>query len=843
MVTGAKTKRSTSSTARIAKATLGSLTLLLFTALISSPALALNAAGAQGNLSAEQPARSDPRSVTILSLPLLREEDVLGEIEVEIDAAGAARFERFTLLRTLGPILSDEGRAKLSEDLVDTDYISARALSELGIEMRFDMSRLEVVIGRLDTNLLPVVDLESRNRRLEDREPTIQPSGFSTFLNVAGNFEYVDNDGFGTSTPDPDIIAFGATRIGDFALQYEGGLTSLDDGEYGPYRRFVRGIYDIENRYMRISAGEVQTMSLPLLGTQLIGGVGVERRRRIFDPFEPVFQLGGRRLRINSPSTIEIINNGNLVSTIPVEQGIYDLDQLPLAFGANDVQVVIRDAAGRTTTTDFNYFFDPVDLEVGDYEFGAFAGFVSDLTGLQPSYGGKVGASAFYRRAISPSLLLGGAFQLSEDVQAAAAEIRLVPQIFPGVIETQLAMSNGDNGIGFATRTGYRWSQAIPQGSRQISILFDYESNGFELPGQPDLFRQERLSINATYGQSLSPSTFLNAGISQIIRDTNPGQTTAFADIVHQFTDRLRATGGVQYGRNDGFDTEWGVRVGITFLFDRNSRVNADAQTRRSLYRVGANRGAENRVGAWGYDVGIERNSGSTLADASLQYRGNRFDARLLAQTSGDGFGSVTDNRRAQLQLSTAFAYADGAFGIGRSITDGFALVQPVDGIGGEAIVGNNLNEGEYLGRSGTFGAAVVPDILGYQTREIVYDIDADGTVFDVGDGNDRVRVATGGGTKILIGNTRFVSAVGTLMIDQEPGVLLVGEVTSRDDEGFEPLAFYTNSAGRFSILGLAPDKIYLITLRDGREFAITVPDTDQGLLRLGTVTLERSEE
>lgn len=795
---------------------------------------------------------------TILSLPLLRGQDALGEINVEIDGEGTVRYDRLTLLSLLGPLLSVDGKARIAEALAADGtadaYVSPRVLGDAGIALLFDMSRLEVQLQSLAPELTPVIDLDSRSRRLEERPPTIQPAGFSAYMNFAGSLDYLDSPTDGSRVSNPDIVAFGAARMGDFALQYEGGSTIRENGEYGVYRRFVRGIYDIEGRNMRISAGDLQAPSLPLLGTQLLGGVGIERRRRIFDPFEPAFQLGGRRLRISSPSTIEILNNGNLVRTIPVEQGIYDLDQLPLTVGSNDVEIRIRDAAGRTSVTNFNYFFDPVDLEVGDVEYGVFAGVISDVSQLEPTYDGPLGASAFYRRSLTASLLLGGALQLSEETQSAAAEIRWVPQIVPGVIETQFAVSRSDDaansllgngGIktGFATRTGYRWSQNTLTGSRQISFLIDYESSGFQLTGQNDIFDEERITLNATYGQSLGVHTFLNVGLNHLIRDTRPTQTNIFADVIHQFNDRLRIAAGAEYGRNDGFDTAFGARINVTYLFGRNSRLNADAQSRRSLFRIGANRGVENRVGAWGYDVNLQQSDGASLADAAFQYRGNRFDGRLLFQTSGDSIGNITDNRRAQMQLATSIAFADGSFGIGRTITDGFALVEPAEGIAGEAIVGNNLNNGEYQGSSGFFGAALVPDVLGYQTREIIYDIDAKGTVFDVGEGLDRIRVATGGGARIIIGNTRYVSAVGTLMIGDAPASLLNGQVVSDSDEGFEPLQFFTNSAGRFSIIGLAPRQSYRIELSDGRQFELIVPDTTEGLYRVGRIAIEETKQ
>lgn len=781
----------------------------------------------------------DDQSV-ILSLPVLRADSPIGEAEVSVSPNGDARFESLSISRILEPLLSESGKVRLAEAIGTSTFIDEARLKEYGFQLDFDMGQLEVVVESIDPELQQVVGLASSNNRFDQLPPTVDQAGFSAYLNLAGNFDYTDgvND---SGLRDPDILGFGAIRSGRFAIQYEGGLTERTNDDYGLYRRFVRGIFDIEQQNLRVSAGDLQTNTLSILGSQLVGGVGIERSRRLFDPFDPVFQLGGRRLKIDSPSTLEIVNNGAVVRTITVDRGVYNLDELPLVFGANDVDIVIRDAAGRESVTNFNYFYDPVDLEVGDFEYGAYVGLISDVTSLDPSYGGDISATGFYRRAFTPSFLAGAGVQLSEDVQVVAGEVRWVPQVIPGVIESQAALSSGSDGLGYSARMGYRWGRTTITGGQQISAILDYESSKFELVGRPRLLNEERLSVTLSYGQSITTKTYASTGLSYFKRSNNPARSTIFADATHQFNPRLRGTAGVEYGKNDGFGTAFGVRVGLTLLFGQNSRADTSYSSRRDSFRAGTSRAIENHVGAFGYDVNVERDDGRSTADAALRYRGNRFDSRLLVSGTGDGFGNITDERRAQLQLSTALAYADGGFGVGRTITDGFALVSPHPNIEGKAIVGNDLNNGEYQGRSGLLGAAVVPDILGYQNREVVYDIDTTETVYDVGDGSDRLRLATGGGARIIVGSARFVSAIGTLQIGDGPASLISGTVSSETDVGFEPLPFFTNSVGRFSVIGLSPGERYTVRLRDGREFVLDIPASNKGLYRAATIKIEEA--
>ena len=74
--------------------------------------------------------------------------------------------------------------------------------------------------------------------------------------------------------------------------------------------------------------------------------------------------------------------------------------------------------------------------------------------------------------------------------------------------------------------------------------------------------------------------------------------------------------------------------------------------------------------------------------------------------------------------------------------------------------------------------------------------------------------------------------------------MLVSGKITSEDDEGFEPMPFFTNSIGRFGIVGLAPGKSYQVTVDSlGRMFTITVPAENDGLFRIGELDLNAESE
>lgn len=309
-------------------------------------------------------------------------------------------------------------------------------------------------------------------------------------------------------------------------------------------------------------------------------------------------------------------------------------------------------------------------------------------------------------------------------------------------------------------------------------------------------------------------------------------------------SERFRIVGGLEYGSDRFSSTNYGVRIGLSYIFGGDYRANADYRSRLGSARLGLSKSSDNSVGSLGWDVSLNRDTDSAGADASVDYVSNRFDARLSLFADGDSLGNLTQRQRARLQVGTSIAFADGVLGIGRPISDAFAVVAPHRSLDGRHVIsGRDLADNDYYARSGMLGAAVQSDLASYSLQNIQFDVDGLEPGYDVGDGLVRVDPPFRGGYKVVVGSDRFVSAVGTLLFGDEPASLVSGTITSTDDEGFEPIPFFTNSLGRFGIIGLAPGKSYQVNLRsEGREFAIEVPSDNTGLFRMGPLRLAPKE-
>src|SRR5690606_17026506 len=369
-----------------------------------------------------------------------------------------------------------------------------------------------------------------------------------------------------------------ASRFGGLVVELDGAFSEqLGDSAYEFHRRSLRAIYDLPKRYMRISAGDVRSETVPLLRTPVICGLSVERRRRTFRPILPASRLGGREIFLDTRSTVDILINGVEYQTVELDPGRYDLANLPLQFGSNNVMLRVRDAAGREQLIDYDYFFEPLELAAGDSEYVATLGLLSRELGYQPNYSDDLAALRHLRQAVSLTFILGVAAQVTQDRQVFSIDSAFVPQVLPGVLDFQGAVSTGGR-TGYAFRAGYRWrGSGDMESRRQVNLSVDYQSADFQTLDGIFAPSFSTLTVNASVMQAFSLQTFATAGFSYIrqggsLRD----QTLAYAEVAHRLDNRFRIVAGVEYGDDSVYRRNFGVRLGLSMLFGGGHRGNVD---------------------------------------------------------------------------------------------------------------------------------------------------------------------------------------------------------------------------------------------------------------------------
>ncbi|MEM8695434.1 MAG: hypothetical protein AAGE05_05375 [Pseudomonadota bacterium] len=775
---------------------------------------------------------------TSLSLPLIRSGRLFGDILVNVWPNGQIRYERNSLITAILPFVREDLRETFPDTLPADTYLTPEALDAAGVALRYDQSLLEINVERIDPSVAAVQSLGSGF----DDNPvpiTSDPEEFSAYLNIVGDVRLEDFNDFST----PAALIFGAVRYQGIVFEFDGGYDEeLTFGENGFYRRQARAVYDEIGELRRWSAGDLQLNSIPVIAGSLIGGVGVEKGRRVFTGLSPLTRLGSQQVLLDRDATVEIFIDGQQAETLQLAAGTYDLAQLRNQYAGSNAQLFITDVTGRRQLEDFDTYIDPIDLAAGEDEYSAGVGFVARDFRAGPVYGGLPAFTGFYRRGLSNRLIVGGAVQLSEDTQVAAAEVIVTPKTIPGRFELSSGFSTGDS-TGFALRGSYSLQLGSGQRGSQFSLSVDYRSSGYTtLADQIAVDRVETFSLTANYTQSLGERTTLIAGLNWFDRSGFTNTRTAFADIIHRF-DRFRVTAGVEFGSGN-FANDYGVRLGITIPFGSRTRADARYNSRRETYRASISRSFEDRVGSFGYSAGLRRTPGSNSLDASADYVGNRFKSRLTVTTAGDGFSDIDERQQARLQIGTSIAYAGGNFAIGRPISDSFVIARPHENISDEqVIIGSSINDDGFEAISGAFGPALGSRLQSYSRQNVVYDLLEGPQGYDIGSGIETLLPPYRSGYNIEIGTDATVSAYGFLNLGGERASLVAGTVTSPDDEEYGTQPFFTNSAGRFAIIGLRPGKTYQVQLFEPVvAYTISVPADSEPLFQLGDVSVGEAE-
>lgn len=812
-------------------------------AVLLLPSVAAATTTAAQGLPVEQGASADQSPAkesapTQLLLPLLRGGNIYGDVLVEVFVDGRILYNRASLVEKLAPLLSPDGLAQFEQKLVANAKLTPQDVAAAGVELSYNSSQLEISVDRIDGSLATLRSLGFDP--VADEFPiTLEPSRTSGYLNI---FSDIGLDNRSLSL-DPSILFDGALRARGIVLEFEGGYDQNIAGGSGLYRRSTRAIYDEPDERRRWSAGDVQVSGLGLSGGIFLGGVGVEKGRRVFNDAGPITDLGSQQILLERDATIEVLVDGQQVELLQLTAGPYDLGQLQAQYGGRNAQLFVTDAAGRRQITSFDTFADPNALAPGETEYGAAIGFIPSNFGVNPSYSDDPALSGYYRRGLSNRITLGGALQASQDVQVVGGEIIASPRAIPGRFQLGLAASAGQ-GTGFAAELGYSLQLSQSSLAGQLSLNGEYRSSGFVTINDGIFFdRADSFFLNANYSQRIDERSSIVVGANWIERGDSSANKTVFADFVRS-TRNFRFSLGAEYG-DDFFRRSFGVRATLSIPLGRAIRADATYNSRRDDARASVSKSYEDRVGSWGYDLILRHSQGIQGAEASISHVANRFFARGFVSSSGRGLGNITDEHSARLQFGTALAFADGAFGIGRPITDSFVLARPDSDLeGSRATLGRTLAAGNPDALSGPLGAALSGRLSSYNRQSIIYDLADAPTGIDIGTGVETVLPPYRSGYSIVVGSGASVTAIGFLNFPNGRAKLISGTVSSIDDPEFSEQPFFTNSTGRFAIIGLRPGYSYEINLFAAKtSFTVDVPKNSDAIIELSEIEVSPEGE
>ena len=780
-----------------------------------------------------------------LTVPLTFNRRTLGEVDVLL-----TRDDRFVVASgsfadLIRPLLNEQGQAELTAALEGREGFEARDLAPIGIVLDYDPSALSILVVRIDPARRATQSLFDAG---EPEEPALAPEPFSAYLNSTIVGFRRDPAGFTGAYPKPSVFLNGAVRYGHGVFEFDfQGREEQFLGTYEVDRRYARLVYDEPEAFRRWTVGDLETETRNRQGFVNIGGVGVTRQTRRFDSFRPGFLAGNREFILQSESTVRVVRNGVLLQEFRLDPGRYDISNLPLLTGSNDVELQIVDDAGRSSSVAYRSYLDAIDLEPGDYEYGAFLGVTSPFTIGSPDYSsGDLAFTGYFRKAFVDRPAIGVGLQASGEVQMLDAETQYI--LAGGQrLAFDAAISNGDLGLGYAGAVTYDFLIDRGEVVDQALLQLDYVSEEFASLGNPQGGSPIAFTVTGAYSRAFSDDLYGQLQVSyQGGRNGFEDSYLLGADLAYRVNETITVQAGVRYqeipsGPIDRDD--FGFTVALTWQPRYDRRADARYDSASNTGSVSYGQSIDNRVGAFGYSGQVNYSDGPVNASGSATYIGNRFDATISHTAFGRDFETVGDDQITAVAVSSSVAYAGGRVAVGRRIGDSFAIVRGHPTLEGRRVItGDNLDGGRYQASSGALGPALANSLASYYNQSLRYDVVDAPPGYDLGEGIVRVHPSYRSGYSLEIGTNAFVSAVGSIAgLNGVPLALVSGRVRPADDPTADGQPFFSNSVGRFAIQGLEPGKTYRVELftTPRQVFEFQVPVDSDGLLNLQTISVQ----
>lgn len=795
-----------------------------------------------------------------LGVPLRDGTFYLGDIAVRIAPQGEVSIGKERLLQVVAPLLRPQPLDAIKA-LPEVDgQVTLDALKAAGLDFRFDDAKVEMTFA-------PVIDQRTtgklslaHSREQVQSDNLSQPAIFAAYMNMRGGANYTSHSFFGDDGgADARIGLDGAARWLD--VVFENSATF--DMEGGFTRGGSRLVYDLPDKAVRLSAGDVSPGKVAMQGGSDILGVSFEKSYQKLQPGASIHATGSQSFRIERPSNVDVMVNGHVAQKLHLRPGDYDLNDLPLAVGANDIALVIEDDLGQRRTLKFSVFSGRSLLAPGISQWAFSAGIAShygsrngrDFRNLYSDLEYDTGtpvATGYYERGLTPDVT--GNVHVQADPNAVMGGAGASMQTRFGFWTLDAAASNAvDFGFGYAARVGYELVNIEgPDGVRRsFRLAADHRSETFATVNalRPD--NDILVSLSAAYTQDLPWQLSGSVSGTYVIgRDVETGDRYGVdVSLARNFGGNLSAGLNAGYEQTTAARAESGIAGGfkaalrLSYRIDQHSSIDATHDARYSQSQLTYRHQEGTGIGSWSAQAELDRTaSGGSDPDGygvngAFSYTANRADISLSQHTGLAGLNTSNVEQRSSVTAATALAFADGHVAVGRPVSNGFAIVTPHANLP-ESDVAIGASQASASATSDILGPALMGDVSPYSQMHVAIDVSNLPSGYDLGTGAFELRPGYKSGYALTVGSDYTVSVFGALLdAEGNPIQLLTGEAREDGKADSRVVTVFTNRAGKFAAQGLRPGRWVLdVATEPKTRFVLEIPKDTVGLFKAGTL-------
>ena len=723
---------------------------------------------------------SSPKDTTQIVVNIIVNTETKGDFIAELDDSNNL-FIRVDDVKTLKLQYSEDKIVILRED---EQYVPLNAVRD--ISYTFDEKKLTIAImGKTTESGKTAADLFSLRASTKN---IYYPRETSAFLNYGLNYIYSSNNGFQSFAVTNKL----GLRTRDIFFTSDSLYTKTETND-----NFVRlqssATYERRNDLQWLVLGDQYANSGDLGSTVNMGGIGFSKVYKL-DPYfitQPVMDLRGS---VIFPTQAEIYLDGVLIGKQTIAPGSFDLKNLYSYTGSHNVEVLLKDPFGNVQKISYLAYFSTQMLREGLHEYSYNVGLMRDNYGVESDNYGNAVFSAFHRYGVTNKLNIGARAEGSDGVyNGGFSTTFLISRL--GQFSFSLGGSSASgNDVGGA----FSFQHSYQLGSFNTNMLFRGYTRDYATVGSSILTTDKnQFEMNLGMGLLINPlgSFSVNYAETSSFKGVDTRVISANYSRPLYKTINLFTTGSVTHAAN----TTYSFFVGLNFDLGNSMRGSAQVNSGSNDVNIETLQLQKDiPVGEGiGYRATFNRSetaaSTTTAFNPYLQYN-SKYGIYSIDATVQNTAGTTTELYN--LSAAGSLVYAGGFVGLSRPVSDSFGIVVLNKEVPGAAV----LNNGQEIGKTGSFGTMVVPTLTSYGQNKITLDTKDMPVDYTISDVNKTISPSLWSGSCVYFDARQERALTGTLVTQKEGKKEPLEFVEISMKVGDKSLTYPTGKGGEFYI-------------------------------------------
>lgn len=609
----------------------------------------------------------------------------LGEANIQTDGAQITHLPSSLLQTSLHDYLKPELYDKI-KPVLNQALISLQSLQAVGISTSYN---------RLDLAVEVKIAPKSLNRRMRSvlsalagqgtiiPERLAEPAKISGYVNVFSDFAYQAY----RHSADTSVRARLETALNIQGYVLEQQFTYQPDTPQAFTRNYTRVVIDDVENESRYQFGDIQTPGRNFQSGLALGGV-----QWLHDMNWPSAQVyrppADYKFTLDSAAEVQVYQDGKLTQTVRLNAGEHTLTSIQATQGT-EIELRIKNDFGQVSVQRFSRFTDSRLLSPDMSRYAISAGFPSSYENNKLHYDRKRKVvSAYYQRGVTDTLTAGVDLQSDgshHQVGADAIWATRIGTLSAGVTRTKRDQQQGQAlrlqlnkpyRANAGTQSGSQWSLSAEHYSRQfqpftVSKTTQTQALQWQVNGQMSYqFNQGlNLSLSGSHANYYSGETShsLNLGLSQ------------------QLSKRVYVSVSAQQQNDVSGKQDRSLYLNLNMALDstksgRSQSLNASYNQQNQASQLNYNLGSQGRYGlaSLSSNARLEHNPHTQQTSLNTRWQQSTWDGAANIQQTRTNQQRQT---RANLNLNTAWVFADGAVTRSKPVSDSFAILEAPTGL------------------------------------------------------------------------------------------------------------------------------------------------------------------